>query len=292
MLALSALLLAIATPGIADQTGVRILVAGPTIARTLAYGPEPRQGADLFTRGRGRAPLIVYLHGGGWSAGSPKSGARGAQADHFTAAGYAYATVAYRFVPAVTVEQQLADVARAIAVLRRQRGVDPANIVLIGHSSGAHLAAMLGTDPRYLQAAKVPFEALRAVVLLDPAVLNVPPVMTSNGDPTIERYFRPAFGDDPGRQSALSPIQHSEPPNAPFWLSLYDTSNMFAGAQGTDFAAALIGAGVEEAISVPIAGTTHMRLNNEIGAEGDSATVAIDAFLARAIPENRRPRFR
>ncbi len=292
MLTLSALLLAAVTPNIADQEGPRVLVAGPTVARTLTYGPEQRQSLELFTRGKGRAPLIVYLHGGGWSDGSPKSGSRGAQADHFTAGGYAYATVGYRFVPEVTVEQQLADVARAIAFLRRQSGVDPGHVILIGHSSGGHLAALLGTDSAYLRAARVPFEALRAIILLDPAVLDVVPVMTSRGAPTIERFFRPAFGDDAGRQSALSPLRHSEPPNAPHWLSLYDAANRFAGAQSADLIAALIGAGAEQASAVSLSGTTHMRLNNEIGGAGDEATKAIDAFLARALPENRRPRFR
>jgi arylformamidase len=292
MLILSALLLTVATPNIADQTGPRVLVAGPTVARTLTYGPEPRQGLELFTRGKERAPLIVYVHGGGWSAGSPKSGTRGTQADHFTASGYAYATVGYRYVPQVTLEQQLGDVARAIAFLRRQSGVDPDRIVLIGHSSGGHLAALLGTDPSYLRAAKVPFEALRAVVLLDPAVLDVPPALAGPGNPVIERYFRPAFGDDPARQSALSPLRQTEPPNAPYWLSVHDGANLFAGTQGAELSAALIGAGTMEASAVPVPGTTHMRLNNEIGAPGDRATAAIDAFLARALPENQRPRLR
>lgn len=289
---LAALLLGAATPSIADQAGPRVLVVGQTAARSFAYGSEPRQTVELFTRGKERAPLIVYIHGGGWSAGSPKSGARGAQADHFTAAGYAYATAGYRFVPDVTVEQQLGDIAVAVALLRRQQGVDPGRIVLIGHSSGAHLAALIGTDPRYLRSARVPFEALRGVVLLDPAVLNVPPAMAATGNPTIDRYFRPAFGDDPARQSALSPLVHAEAPNAPYWLSLYDSGNLFSATQSADLSAALIGAGAKAASFAAVSGTTHMRLNNEIGAPGDRATGLIDAFLARAMPESRRPRFR
>jgi arylformamidase len=289
--ALATLALAGATPAILEQTGPHVLVAGPTKVRALTYGPEPRQGLELFTRGKGRAPLIVYLHGGGWSAGSPKDGARGAQADHFTSRGFAYATVAYRYVPTVTVEQQLADVARALAFLRRQSGVEGDRIVLIGHSSGAHMAALLGTDPTYLTAAKVPFAALRAVVLLDPAVLDVPPLMASGGGGTIDRYFRPAFGDDPARQSALSPMKHSAAPNAPAWLMLHDSNNGFAAMQSGDLAAGLIGAGAVARVEA-VSGTTHMRLNNEIGAEDDPATALIDAFLAETLPESRRPRFR
>lgn len=285
-------LLAMATPSIGEQAGAHVLVAGPTVARTIIYGPEPRQGLELFTRGRGKAPLIVYLHGGGWSAGSPKDGSRGAQADHCTAAGYAYATVAYRFVPVASAEDQLRDVAKAIAALRREPGVDGSRIILMGHSSGGTMAAQLGTDPRWLNEAKVPFEAVKAVVLLDPSVLDLPPVMAQPDAPIVRQYLLPAFGSDPARQSSLSPIKQTEAPNAPAWLIVADANNGFAQAQGSDLAAGLIGMGAKEARVVPIAGTTHMRLNNEIGADGDQATAAIDAFLARTLPENQKARRR
>lgn len=289
----AAALLAAATPSIAEQAGPHVLVAGPTVARTIVYGPEPRQGLELFTRtGAGKAPLIVYLHGGGWSAGSPKDGSKGAQADHWTSLGYAYATVAYRFVPVVDAEDQLRDVAKAIAMLRQEPGVDGRRIILMGHSSGGTMAAQLGTDPRWLAQAKVPFDAVKAVVLLDPSVLDLPPVMAVKGDPTVDRYFRPAFGDDPARQSALSPVKQTEAPNAPAWLILADANNGFARAQGGDLAAGLLAAGAAEAKVVPIAGTTHMRLNNEIGAPDDKATAEIDVFLARALPEMQKARRR
>ena len=290
-LIMGAALLTAATPAIVAQTGTHVMVAGATVSRSLTYGSEPRQGVDLFTRERaGQAPLIVYLHGGGWSAGSPKDGARGAQPDHWTSRGYAYATVAYRYVPMVAAEDQLRDVAKAIAFLRRQPGVDGRRIVLIGHSSGATMAAQLGSDPSWLAESKVPLDAIKAVVLLDPAVLDIPPLMAM-ASPALDRHFRPAFGNDPVRQSALSPMKHVEPPNAANWLVLTDPANGFAAAQSADFVSGLIGAGAM-ARSIPIAGTTHMRLNNEIGQRDDRATTEIDAFLARALPEMQRPRFR
>ena len=290
-LGLTAALLAVATPAIVAQSGNHVLVAGPVISRRLAYGLEPRQGLTLYTRGRERAPLIVYLHGGGWSAGSPLDGARGAQPDHWTSRGYAYATIAYRYVPSVTVEDQLRDVAQAIAYLRRQDGVDGRHIVLLGHSSGATMAAQLGTDPQWLTGAKVPFDALKAVALLDPSALDLAPLMSQTGNPVVERYFRPAFGDDPVRHSNLSPMKHLDAPNAPAWLILSDAANGFAAMQSADLVAGLIGAGAQ-AHWVPVPGTTHMRLNNEIGASGDAATAQIDAFLSEVLPDSRRPRFR
>jgi arylformamidase len=289
--ALAFIALGLATPAIVAQAGPHVFVPGPTEVRALTYGRDPRQRVELFTRGGGCAPLIVYLHGGGWSSGSPKAGSGGAQADHYTSRGHAYATIGYRFVPGVTVEQQLADVAAAIAMLRRQPAVDPQRIVLIGHSSGGHLAALLGSDLSYLVAAGVPEAAVRGVVLLDPAAIDIGPIMATGGGGTVDRYYRPAFGDDPARWSALSPMKHSAGPNAPRWLMLYDVNNPLAGMQSGEFAAGLIGAGAEARVEA-VTGTSHVRLNDEIGAAGDLATALIDAFLAEARPESRRPRFR
>jgi acetyl esterase/lipase len=291
---LSAGLLAAATPAIVAQPGPHVLVPGPVVTRELHYGPAPRQVAQLFLREKaGRAPLIVYLHGGGWSAGTPKAGSAAAEPDHFTGAGYAYATIGYRFVPEATVEQQLADIAQGIALLRQQKGIDPDDIVLLGHSSGGHLAAMLGADPAWLEAAGVPFEAVKAVVLLDPAAIDIPPIIAAGrGAGTVARYYQPAFGDDPARQATLSPLSHTEAPNAPAWLMLHDVNNPLAGLQSQQLSVALIAAGAREATVLPVQDTTHLRLNDEIGRPGNMATAEIDAFLARTFPKTRRPRMR
>ena len=287
----AALLLAAATPAIVAQQGPRVLVAGPVEKRSLVYGPEQRQYLELFTKAKaGRAPLVVYLHGGGWSAGSPRAGSGGQQAEFYTSRGFAYATIGYRYVPVASVEQQLADVARAIAYLRSQPGVDARRVVLVGHSSGAHMAALLATDTRYFEAAKLDFRSIRGVVLLDPAVLDLAPLMAGGG-PTIDRFFRPAFGADPARWSDLSPLKHAEAPNAPAWAIVHDTNNMLAAAQGSDLAASLRAAGATATVH-PIAGTNHMRLNDAIGASGEPASDVVAALLHEAAPETRRPRFR
>ncbi|MFD1613346.1 alpha/beta hydrolase [Sphingomonas tabacisoli] len=290
--AIAAALLGLATPAVVAERGLHVLVAGPVVAHEVRYGAAERQAATLFVREKaGRAPLIVYVHGGGWIAGTPKAGAGGMQAEHWTGLGYAYATAGYRLAPGATAEQQMQDLAQAVAALRRAKGVDPGRIVLIGHSSGAQMAALLATDPHWLKDAGVPFETVRAAVLLDPSGLDLPPLLASRGDPTVEHYFRPTFGDNPARQSALSPVTQTEPPNAPAWLILADVNNGFAQAQGSELAAGLIGAGAQvETATIP--GTTHLRLNDEIGRRLDKATAEIDAFLGRVFPQMQRVRRR
>lgn len=290
LLAAAALLLS-ATPAIETQQGPHRVVAGPVEKRSLVYGPEHRQYLELFTKARaGRAPLVVYVHGGGWIDGSPRAGSGGAQAEFYTSRGFAYATIGHRYVPVVPVEQQLADIARAIAYLRNELDVDARRIVLVGHSSGAHLAALLASDPSYFQAAKLKFESIRGVVLLDPAAFDLQPLMASGGG-SVERYFKPTFGTDPARWSALSPVTQTAAPNAPLWAILHDGNNLFAAGQAADFAAGLIAGGAKATVQ-PIANTTHMRLNDEIGVTGDPASEAVAALLAQAVPETQRPRFR
>lgn len=292
-LLIGAALFAAATPEIAAREGTRRLVAGELGSTVLSYGDDPRQQLRLYTRrGAGRAPLVLYVHGGGWSAGSPDAGAHG-QPAHLTARGYAWATAGYRFVPSATVEQQAGDLAAAIAAARRAKGVDPDRVVLIGHSSGGHLAALLGTDPRWLAGAGVPFEALRAVVLLDPAALDVRAILGSGAaGGTIDAFFRPAFGSDPARWDAVSPLAQAAAPNTPGWLFLHDAANVLAGAQSQQLARDLVRAGASPVIVQSITDTSHLRLNDEIGRPGDPATAALDAFLDRVFPGMTRPRAR
>jgi len=131
------------------------------------------------------------------------------------------------------------------------------------------------------------------VVLLDPAAIDIPPIMEAGrGIGAVARYYAPAFGDDPVRQAALSPLRHAEAPNAAAWLMLHDVNNPLAGMQSEQLSVALIAAGAREATVVPVQDTTHLRLNDEIGRPGNPATVEIDAFLARVFPDRQRARFR
>jgi acetyl esterase/lipase len=103
---------------------------------------------DLFLPRERRegAPGVVYLHGGGWRAGSPRQFWR--HAAHMASLGCAGVCAQYRFVPRHTFPSQLEDAQAAVRWLRRlagEFGVDPQRIGAVGGSAGAHLAALLGT---------------------------------------------------------------------------------------------------------------------------------------------------
>ena len=262
--------------------GERGASAPPTPGtRELAYGADPKQRLDLLVPPAAtRAPLLLFVHGGGWLIGDKRTGA-GVKAAHFTQGGWAFASANYRLVPQATVEQQAADIAAAIAWARANaaaHGLDPDNIVLMGHSAGAHLVAWVGTDPRYLAAAGVPIAAVNGVILLDGAGYDIAGQMARPGN-AVAGMYDAAFGKDVARQKALSPTLHAAAPNVARWLMLPIDRRDDSKAQSEGLAAALRPAGAS-AIVVPVPGESHSSLNKRLGEAGDFATGEVDRFLA------------
>jgi len=110
----------------------------------LAYGSGAAEGIDLF-EARGAVGLHVHYHGGAWKA--LDSGHGWWLAEPWLAAGYSFAAVDFDLVPDVSLATQ---VAQATDAFRRASEACPTDgkVVVSGHSSGAHLAAMTVLAPR------------------------------------------------------------------------------------------------------------------------------------------------
>lgn len=270
LLALVVLLLA---PPLAAQ---RMRAAPPAGTVEIAYGPGERQKLD-YTRVAGReAPLVLFVHGGGWRRGDKRMAAH--MAAHFHGRGYAFAAMNYRLVPDATPAQQAEDVASAVARLMREPGVDSRRILLIGHSAGAHLVALVGTDPAYLGAHRIPLSAIAGVVPLDGAGYDVPRQMAAAG-PLLRRLYTNAFGTDPAFQRRVSPINHTAAPNARRFLILHIASRPDdSGAQSEALGAALRAAGTP--VEVESVEGTHAQIFRGWGQPGHRATALTDAFAA------------
>ena len=120
----------------------------------LKYGPNARHRLDYFHADRPGAPLVVFLHGGFWSALDESAFSFPAPA--FIDAGINYASVTYRLAPETSLSGIVADAHLAVAWLSaqaQQLGFDPNRIVIAGHSAGAHLAAMVMTSKPVLKGA-------------------------------------------------------------------------------------------------------------------------------------------
>ena len=92
-------------------------------------------------------PVIVYIHGGAWRSGSRDAGIR--YLTPYVERGYLGASIQYRFSQEAVFPAQIEDCKCAIRFLRakaKEYHLDPDRIGVWGHSSGGHLAALLGTS--------------------------------------------------------------------------------------------------------------------------------------------------
>ncbi len=251
---------------------------------TLAYGQDPLQRLDLWQASGNRpAPLVMFVHGGGWQRGSKDNAASRWAPTHFPQQGYAYAAIDYRLVPAATVEQQGEDVAQALRALldrARELGLDRRRVVLMGHSAGAHLVALVGTDARYLQSAGLGFADVDGVIANDGAAYDVPAEMRDGGR-RARRIYEQAFGTDPVRQRALSPVHQAAAPNVAAFLLLHvQRPDGVSQAQALGRALTAAGTAVEFG-SFPGTGLRgHAQINRELGNPDYPATAVVDAWLA------------
>jgi arylformamidase len=247
-----------------------------------AYSSDAKQKLDFWPAREAKAPLVIFIHGGGWSIGD-KGNDRSDKAGFYTGKGYAYATLNYRLVPEAKPDGQAADIADAIAWLRRDAarlGFDPDQIILMGHSAGAHLAALVSSDPRYLAKAGVPMGAIRGTVLLDGAGYDVAAQMADKGN-RVQRMYDAAFGADPAYQKQVSPITHAAAPNVSSWLLLHVASRADSGAQSAALGAALGKAGARATVTA-VPDSSHMSVNRDAGVAGSFVAQQIEAFMKEA----------
>ncbi len=256
---------------------------GPAAGATeYAYGAAALQKLDFFPAKAPRAPLLVFVHGGGWKRGDKGNATGRDLAPHYVAQGYAVAAINYRLVPDATVEQQASDVASAIAYLRANAaklGIDPAKFALMGHSAGAHLVALVGTDPQYFRGVGLGMDAVRGVIPNDGAAYDVPAQMT-DGPQIMQATYAEAFGKDPARQRTLSPTLQAASPNAPAFLLIH-VQRPDGMRQAAALADALKRAGTPVQVNgFPGEGLKgHMEINRQLGDPAYPATPVVDAWL-------------
>ena len=122
------------------------LPEGTTVEKNLAYGEHERQKLDVFVpAGDGPFPLIVWVHGGAWEAGSKERN----PAATFLKSGFVVASINYRYSKQAVFPAQIHDCKASIRWLRanaKKYKIDPDHIGVMGASAGGHLVALLGTS--------------------------------------------------------------------------------------------------------------------------------------------------
>ncbi len=259
-----------------------------TIRRNIAYtqveGSNQRlTSLDVYTVAKGsKRPILVWIHGGGWQIGD-KSRVQ-SKPSAFAAKGFVFASVNYRLVPNVTYEEQASDIATAIAYLHTHAnkfGGDPDQIAVMGHSAGAHLAALVTTDERYLKEVGLPLNTIKGVVLLDGAGYDIPKQMKEFAGPRSRRLYSKVFGKDEQMWRNASPVTHiDKAKDIPPFLILHVAERKNSKRQSEGLAAALEHAEISATV-LPAEGKTHATINSELGQQGDEPTKAVFRFLDR-----------
>lgn len=139
---------------------------GVAVTRNAAYGPGPRQKMDVYAPSgsvnSGR-PAVLFIHGGSWKSGDKAM--YGFVGSALASRGYLTVVANYRLYPEAMFPTFIEDAAAAYAhIATNFKQAREHGIVLMGHSAGAHSAAMLALDARYLERAGAGLSKPRALV--------------------------------------------------------------------------------------------------------------------------------
>ena len=250
-----------------------------TVVRDVSYGADPRQRFDVYVpRGARNAPVVLMVHGGAWRTGDKRSrGVVGRKVERWSRAGIVVISVNYRMLPKTDPVEQARDVARALAAAQgrlSEWGGDPTRVVLMGHSAGAHLVALLDANPAL--ATSLGARPWLGTVILDSAALDVEQTMTL---PHLPLYTK-AFGSDRAYWREVSP-QHQLSAGAKPMLLVCSSRRRDSCAAATRLAAKAATLKVRaEVLPVP---KSHAAIDAELGAPGEY-TDAVETFLRTLDP--------
>lgn len=174
-----------------------------------------------------RKPVVLFIHGGDWSGGDKKSvfGVNCGMAHWFVSRGWVFVAANFQLAhnplsSKAEIPDQLDDLAKAmkwVAINIRRYGGDPARTILVGFSSGAHLAALLASDPAYLNKYRLTHAMIKQIICLDGAHFDIPlalRVLTEQSvglphqDTRVHKLHR-LMGREEERQLHLSPAAHA-----------------------------------------------------------------------------------
>jgi arylformamidase len=179
------------------------------ITRDIHYGSDPLQTVDVYATNYCKlntCPVVMWVHGGGWKRGDTGGTSSTDMQTLWARQGIVMVGVNYRLTPDVQHPALVQDIAAAFNWTTSniaQYGGDKRRISLLGHSAGAHLVALVATDPRYLAAYGLKISTdIRDVFPIDTASFD----LTDKSSVFVSALVKDAFGTDPAVLNDASPI--------------------------------------------------------------------------------------
>ena len=234
---------------------------------------------------------MFWIHGGGWQTGDKSSVQIKPQA--FMDKGFVFVSTNYRLLPHVDMGTIVRDIARSIRWVHdhiAEYGGDPQRLLIMGHSAGAQLAALVCTDDRYLKAEGLSLAIIKGCVPVDGDTYDVPAIIETaetrrrvHGQPQAKYGHREKFGNDPAKHRDLSAVTHvAKDKGIPPFLIMHVAEHPDTSAQAQRLASVLKGAGVP----VRVFGareSTHNKINADLGLPDDPGTKALFEFVGEAL---------
>ncbi|HEV3025888.1 MAG TPA: alpha/beta hydrolase [Pirellulales bacterium] len=275
--------LAVVSDARAQNVKHDIPYANPADERQVLDVDAPQGAKDL--------PVVFWIHGGGWQTGDkidvqikPKV---------FVEKGFVFVSTNYRLLPSVDMGTIVRDVAMAVRWVHdhvAEYGGDPNRLLIMGHSAGAQLAALISTDDRYLKAEGLSLAIVKGCVPVDGDTFDVPAIIETaetrrrvHGQPQPKFGHREKFGDDPAKHRDFSAVTHvAKGKGIPPFLILHVAEHPDTTAQAQHLGAVL----KETGVPVTVFGakeTNHSKINADLGLADDPATKALFEFISEAL---------
>ena len=263
------------------------------VTRDIPYGSaHERQVLDVYAPdGAKNLPVVFWIHGGGWQSGDKTMVAFKPKA--FMEAGFVFVSISHRLLPNVEMAAITRDVASALGWVHKNiagHGGDPTRLLVMGHSSGGQLAALMCTDDRYAKTEGLSLTMIKGCVSVDADTFDIPAIIEMAETrarvhhlPLPTYGHRQKFGDDPAKHRDFSPVTHvAANKGIPPFLILHIAGNPDTVAQAQRMAAALETAGIPVQV---VAGreATHSSINDNLGLADDPVTKELFAFVASVV---------
>ncbi len=257
-------------------------VAGvdPTLLSLDVYGPPA---------GCAPAPVVFWVHGGGWSAGDKANEGTATKAAWAAAHGWALVAVNYRLSTpgsGVVWPTHGEDVASAVGYTldhADELGLDADHVALMGHSAGAHIVSFLAVDPGLLSAAGRSTDDVDCLVALDTEGYDLSRRISEGSDLT-DQMIGAAFGTDPAGLVDASPLHALQSRSGRGPDAVVVTRGLPARRdQARDFADALGATGAAVTV-VDATGYSHRDVNQRLGTPDDTVvTPPVTSFLEECL---------
>jgi acetyl esterase/lipase len=273
---------------------MRSLLLVQDVKRNIPYtvSAHKRHVLDVYSPHHAKnLPVVFWIHGGGWQGGDKTDVQIKPQA--FTDKGFVFVSTNYRLLPSVDMATIVRDVAKSIHWVHEhigEYGGDPKRLLIMGHSAGAQLAALICADDRYLKAEGLSLAIIKGCVPVDGDTYDVPAIIETaetrwrvHGLPRAKFGHREKFGNDPAKHRDFSAVTHvAKDKGIPPFLILHVAGHPDTTAQALRLGKVLKDAGVPATVFAAKE-TTHNKINADLGQPDDPATKVLFEFLGKAL---------